>query len=167
MTSWSVIGCVFLALFTAGARADEAEAVGFGKADTRTKFALVAQAVREGMARDGRYRFVTAADRSTVDDLLARMQTVFEHQETTSAMSDADRLVLFNSQERINGILTRNDAERLVCSSERPIGSNIPVRICKTYGLVRQNQEDAQRYRRTRDANLCQGEGPVCRVEHM
>lgn len=161
----SAIACVGLALFAAGVHAGEGEAIGIGKADTRDKFASLAQTVREGMGSGGRYRFVSGADRSTVDELLARMQSVFERRDSTAQMSDADRLVLFNSQERINGILTRNDAERLVCASERPIGSNIPVRTCKTYGRIRKDQEDAQRYKRAREATICGGNGPVCRVD--
>jgi hypothetical protein len=78
-------------------------------------------------------------------------------------MPDADRVTLFNAQERINGILTRNDAERLVCRTERPIGTNIPVRTCKTYAYVREHREIGEDYQRQRQFVPCKG-GRVCPV---
>ena len=133
----------------------------FPKADTREKFAEVEMLVRRGMAEDGRYRFVPWVDRRVVEHELDLMEAIFARRATTVEMSDDERLELFNSQERINGILTRNDAERLVCTTERPIGSNIPVRSCKTYARVRRDQSYNDDYKRERQFVPCKG-GKIC-----
>jgi len=59
-------------------------------------------------------------------------------------MDNATRLDLFNKQEEANGVLKHNDANRLVCESRKPIGSNIPVNTCYTF---RQKEETARNTR--------------------
>ena len=65
-------------------------------------------------------------------------------------MNDATKTELFNDQEAINGILTKDDSNRVVCSYERPLGSLIPQKTCRTYGEIQRQQHEAQQdaYRR-------------------
>lgn len=154
--------CACLVLAALSARAQEGGSR-FEKADTLERFEQVAQQVRAGMDGDGRYRFVSHADRGVVEHALDLMHAAFDRHPTTARMSDADKVALFNAQERINGILTRNDAERLVCRNERPIGTNIPVRTCRTYAEVRQSQATNDDYKRQRQFVPCKG-GKVCPV---
>jgi hypothetical protein len=159
MKSVILLAGVWLAMHVSLARAVDDGT--FPKADTRDKFAEIETAVLRGMAEDGRYRFVSRGDRLVVEHELGLMQAAFARRATTAEMSDDERLALFNSQERINGILARNDAERLVCTTERPIGSNIPVRSCKTYARVRRDQYNSDDYKRLRQFVPCRDD-KVC-----
>ena len=139
---------------------------GYPKADTLEKFEQVSAAVVGDMQGDGRYRFVTPSDRRTVEAALAAMHALFERSGSVDKMTDDAKLALFNSQERINGILTQSDAERLVCSNTPVIGSNIPTRTCRTYADVRERNESSKKYFLDRGTTPCRPSNPYCRLEH-
>lgn len=156
----AAFACAFLALITTWVHAEET-GTKFVKADTRERFEQVASLVRAGMESDGRYRFVSRGDRLVVEYQLGLMEATFDRHPATAQMPEGDRVALFNAQERINGILTRNDAERLVCTNERPIGTNIPQRTCRTYANAREHQAISDDYKRQRQFVPCKA-GKVC-----
>lgn len=103
-------------------------------ADTREKFEQVAQSVRGEMKTGGRYQYVTAEERRTIDAALQRMTSLFAVNESVQAMSQDSKVQLFNEQEVVNSILTHRDRDRVICQHEVPIGSHIPITKCHTYG---------------------------------
>lgn len=105
-------------------------------ADTGAKFETVSARVRNEMQEGGRYSYVTPDERSTVEARLAEMRELFEKRDSTANMSDDEKMRMFNDQEAVNAILTRRDGERLVCSNEKPVGSHIPVRTCRTVAEI-------------------------------
>lgn len=102
-------------------------------ADTRDSFMSVSAAVREQIKPGGRYEYVNDKERFTIGQKLDDMNALFASHESVAAMSQQDKIQLYNDQETINSILTKRDGERVICKKEAPIGSHIPVTTCHTY----------------------------------
>lgn len=94
------------------------------------------------------YAEINANDRRTVLDLLGRMERQLGDA-GMAALTEDQRLRLFNLQEQANVILT-NAAEdsRLVCRRERKVGTRLATTECMTVAQRRQAQEHAQRQMR-------------------
>lgn len=114
------------------------------KAESRADFGDMVTAVKKEMLPGGRYEFVSSSERRTIDARLAEMQSLFNRFETVSAMDKDAKFQLYVDQEDVNAILTHRDDRRMVCVSERPIGSLIPKRTCRTYGAMEHDRQNAQ-----------------------
>lgn len=114
------------------------------KADNKADFAAVVAAVKEEMVPGGRYEFVSSSERKTIDANLAEMQLLFDKFGSVAGMDKEAKFQLYVDQEDVNAILTHRDDRRMVCNSERPIGSLIPKRTCRTYGAIQRDRENAQ-----------------------
>lgn len=114
------------------------------KAETKADFTAVVGAVKKEMVPGGRYEFVSSSERQTIDANLGEMQSLFDRFETVAAMDKDAKFQLYVDQENVNAILTHRDDRRLVCKSERPIGSLLPKRTCRTYGEVERNRQFTQ-----------------------
>jgi len=110
-------------------------------ADTRAKFAEVADNVRKEMQPGGRYAYVKPDERRTVDKKLTEIEVLFGQSDSVQDMRQDAKVALFNAQEVVNSILTRRDRDRVICKNEPPLGSHIPVTSCHTYG----QEEEARR----------------------
>lgn len=140
-----MVGSILLAALQVGAvHAGKDEKI--VKADTKDAFDVVVAAVKQEMGPGGRFEFVEGRDRSTVTELLGDMQALFAQYGSVDGMSENVKLQLFNYQEQVNGILTRNDGNRLVCQRVAPTGSNIVRPICRTYGQLRRDAKESQEY---------------------
>jgi hypothetical protein len=115
-------------------------------AGTRDRFQAVAATVREQMARGGRFEFVSRLERETVEAKLADMQSLFDRFGAVDKMDSDSKIRLFNDQELINGILTRNDSNREICAREVPVGTHFPTMVCHTYGEIRRQQQGLIRF---------------------
>jgi hypothetical protein len=124
-------------------------------ADTAEKFALVASEVREEMKAGGRYEFIRPDNRVKADADLDKIGSLLQQSGSVEAMNQDLRVQLFNTQEHLNGILTHSDSNRLVCERRAPVGTNIPVTTCQTFGEVERSRRNAQNYLQShaRDAN--------------
>lgn len=150
-----------LALFPWGAAcASKAQPV--VKADTKADFSAVVAAVKKEMVPGGRYEFVSSSERQTIDASLGEMQSLFDRFETVAAMDKDAKFQLYVDQENVNSILTHRDDRRLICKSERPIGSLLPKRTCRTYGEVERGRQYAQEemIRRARPGFVSGGANP-------
>ena len=107
------------------------------RADTLSRFEAVAAAVQKEMSAGGRFEFVSGLDRQTVYQRLADMKILFNQFGAVDKMDTESRVRLFNDQEKINGILTRNDSNRLICTRDIPVGTDFPKMVCRTYGDIR------------------------------
>lgn len=136
-----------LLLLTATARFAGAEAPqAVVNADTPQKLAETKSSVEEQMASGGRYEFISPERRGQVESLFREMRDVLEKSGSVAAMPERDRLQLFNLQEKLNGILTDGDSQRLVCEKRAPIGSLVPVKTCRTYGEIERQRRSKDRF---------------------
>jgi hypothetical protein len=132
-------GLALLAAVTATAKENYKEKA--FNADTRDKFEQVSAKVREEMREGGRYQYVKPSERSTIEQKLSEMESLFKQSDTVQGMNEQTKIALFNDQEVVNSILTQRDADRVICKREAPIGSHIPVTTCHTYG----QEQDARK----------------------
>jgi len=122
-------------------------------ANTKASFDTVSAWVRKQMEGGGRYAELNAGERSKVDAKLDEMGRMFEQHGDVAQMSDGDKTRLYNNQQEVNALLNKRDGERLICKSERPVGSNIPVKTCNTAANIAARQRtDTQDFRRRQDA---------------
>ena len=128
-------------------------------ADTKDTFATVSTWVRKEMATGGRYAHVTASERGRVDAKLTEMSTLLDAHGSVAQMSDADKTKMFNDQEEVNAILANRDNERLICKSEAPVGSHLPVKTCRTYAEIQEQQRISQDAIRRKQAQTFQVNG--------
>jgi hypothetical protein len=114
------------------------------QARTAADFAAVVAAVHKQMAPGGHWQYVNRSERNTIDQNFGEMQSLFDKYGSVDKMDDASKVRLFNDQEVINGILTQNDSNRLICSVEHPTGTHLSTKVCRTYGQIKENQRNAQ-----------------------
>jgi len=130
-------------------------------ADTPEAFATQARWIEDEMEPGGRYEFAKAADKQRVKVVLEQMGTLLQRAGSVAAMDQGTKVVLFNDQEEINGLLTHNDANRLVCESRQPVGSHIPVTHCHTYRQIEETARNTKAGMQQYDlSRLCNGSGP-------
>lgn len=142
--SWFIGIAAAMLLLPLGAAGAKIEAA--VKADTKADFAAVAAQVQGAMVAGGRYEFVTAGERKEVASHLGAMQTLFDKYGSVEQMDGDARAQLYTDQEAVNAILTRRDDRRVICKSERPVGSLLPTRTCRTYGEIERSRHDTQQY---------------------
>jgi len=117
----------------------------FVTSDDLQTFDTQSKDVVAGMAKGGRFQFVSATDQARVNELLGLIRGVIVQYPDLKSMSDRDKLVVFNSQEEVNGILTRGDGKRLICERTAEIGSHLAKKTCITFEKKEQQREDARR----------------------
>lgn len=130
-------------LLAAGASGTAAAAsdTNYITADTLETFRLNAAEVRHEMRAGGRFSTLDDRQRERVEGELQRMENLFLKSGTVEDMSRMEKVELFNAQERVNGLLTASDDERLVCRMVEPTGSKMRKRECKTAGEIRRTRE--------------------------
>lgn len=116
------------------------------KADNKADFSDVMAAVQKQMVPRGRYEFVDSKERAEVDAKLDDMKSLFDQHGTVEQMDTTTKARLFTDQEDVNAILTRRDDRRVICKSERPIGSLLPKSTCRTYGEIERGRQSSQEF---------------------
>lgn len=101
-------------------------------ANDKDSFQVVSEWVRKQMEAGGRYAETNGEERRVVNARLDEMTKMFEQKPSVDQMSIDEKKKLLVDQEEINSILGKRDGERLICKSERPIGSNLPIKTCQT-----------------------------------
>lgn len=114
-------------------------------ADTAEKFEALVEKIHGQMADGERYEFMNNRDRQTVDMSFKKMSAMLTTSGTVDAMSEDEKIKLFNEQEKVNGLLARNADDRLVCTHVAPVGSHLPVKTCKTVRQIKKDQSDSNR----------------------
>ena len=114
------------------------------KAQNKADFSAVVTAVKAEMVPGGRYEFVNSSERKKVEANLAEMRSLFNQFGTVSVMDKDAKFKLYVDQENVNAILTQRDDRRMICQSERPTGSLIPKRTCRTYGAIQRDRQNSQ-----------------------
>ena len=129
-------------------------------ADTPEKFAETVTELHEEMNPGGRYEFIRPDDKAKVETDLNAMAALLKKSGSVSAMTQVEKVQLFNTQENLNGILVHNDSNRLVCEHKAPVGTSIPRTTCQTVGEI----ENARKASNTM-MNQAAQTGSVC-VSH-
>jgi len=101
--------------------------------------------IRDQMRPGGRYEFLKNDERGKIEARFGTMQGILQKHADQNDLSGNDKIALLNAQEEINSILKHNDTNRLVCESRAPLGSNLPVKTCRTYGEVERERGEAAR----------------------
>lgn len=155
-------GLVFLAAMLASASSQAFG--GDGKvvenpmaSDSIDSFHKQSDQVHEQMKPGGIYEHISSTDKVRVDVRLGDMQKMLEAHATqhVNDWQQSQKVALFNAQEEVNGILKHNDNNRLICERRAPVGSNLPVTTCHTYGELAEsrghNQKDLADWQQHRD----------------
>ena len=137
--------CLMLVTASAGA-ADDRVVEKPLIAQTLDGFHKESGTIREEMKPGGRYEFLKNDERAKIEARMATMENVLEKHAGQNDLSTNDKITLVNAQEEVNSILKHNDANRLICESRAPIGSNLPVKTCRTYGEVERQRGEAARF---------------------
>jgi hypothetical protein len=155
----STFAFLLLALLACTAGAKENYHEKHINADTRDKFEAVAADVRNEMQSGGRYEYVTADERKTIDTKLTEISALFDKNGSVADMSQDTKVQLFNDQEIVNSILTHRDRDRVICQNTAPIGSHIPVTTCHTYGQEVEAREGTKNQLDQWQRRPCVGKG--------
>jgi hypothetical protein len=87
-------------------------------------------------------------------NLLARQNRVLamlEGRELSTELSQQQQLDLFNELEAISAIVNDAEDERIICERTRPVGSNRPMRVCRTVAQRRAEQSGIEQRLGARD----------------
>jgi hypothetical protein len=117
--------------------------------DTRDGFAITARQVRENMKAGGRYEFVRTNERKKIEKDLDTISGLLLKAGSVAAMSQPESASLFNAQEHLNAVLTRNDSNRLICEQGSSAGASIVVTTCTTLGEIENNRMIMQKLSET------------------
>ena len=120
-------------------------------AQTLDGFHKESGAILDAMKPGGRYEFLKSDDRSRIEARLSTMEGVLQKHAGQNDLSNNDKITLVNAQEEVNSILKHNDANRLICENRAPLGSNLPVKTCRTYGEIEAQHHDAARMMKEAD----------------
>lgn len=132
------------------------------KADTKEVFDQLADNVRREMVPGGKYEFLKPDEKPKVDKALDDMTKLFDEHDTVEAMTQDQKVALFNAQETVNSILTLRNRDRVICQNKPPLGSHIPQTSCHTYEQEVQAHQGAEKMMEDWGRPLCVGKGMAC-----
>lgn len=113
--------------------------------DATGSFSEQRKAIEARLANGETYSEINQRDRAAVREALERMSALLEQPGGIAALSEEQKVRVFNDQELVNGILTQAaEDSRLICRREKQIGSNRPITQCMT-ALQRQRQMEEAR----------------------
>jgi hypothetical protein len=159
----TVAFCVALSIGFAGfATAKEHYRENSVKADTKEVFEQLADNVRREMGPGGKYEFIKPDEKPKVDNALDDMTKLFEEHDTVAAMTQDQKVALFNAQETVNSILTLRNHDRVICQNKPPLGSHIPQTTCHTYAQEVQAHQETQKLMDDWGRPLCVGKNMAC-----
>lgn len=116
------------------------------KATNKDDFTAMSAAIRQQIGPGGRWQSTSKLEKEDINRRLDDMQSLFNKFGTVDQMDASAKMQLFNDQEAVNETLTKRDDNRLVCTYETPTGTHIQKRVCRTYGQIREDRENSQKY---------------------
>jgi hypothetical protein len=132
------------------------------KADTKDVFDQLADNVRREMRPGGKYEFIKPDEKPKVDKALDEMTKLFDEHDTVAAMTQDQKVALYNAQETVNSILTLRNRDRVICENKPPLGSHIPQTSCHTYAQEVEAHQGAQKMMDDWGRPLCVGKNMAC-----
>lgn len=143
MSSKIFAACLLVA-FSANAFAEKTKPP--VNATTKDEFTRVVAQIHGEMAPSGRYAEVSGPERERVDSRLADMTAIFAKYGDVASMSKQDKVVFFNAQEEVNGILLKRDGDRLICVNEARSGTHFKNTKCRTAREVEADRREGQKW---------------------
>ncbi|KAF1694314.1 hypothetical protein CSC64_04405 [Pseudoxanthomonas koreensis] len=126
--------------------------------DLSTSFEAQRSAILAALGDGKTYVEITPEGARQVRTSLDRISGMLDGKASVGELNGADKVEVFNEQERINTLLTKaRDDSRLVCRREKKTGSNRPVNSCATVAERRRMRDDT--YQAMKDMRY--SEGPV------
>ena len=122
------IGALLLLVLSCGVASASDKASPAVNANDKDSFQTVSEWVRKQMDAGGRYAETNGEERQIVNARLDEMTKMFEQKPSVDQMSVDEKKKLLVDQEEINSILGKRDADRIISKTERPIGSNLPLK---------------------------------------
>ena len=123
------------------------------KADSKENFEAIVAAIHQQMQPGGRWQFIDNNERAMIDNSFADMSKLYDQFGSVGKMDQNAKMRLLADQSTVNAILTKKDGGRLICQSEMPVGSHLPVKTCKTYAQIQAEQRGAQQVLQNYDKN--------------
>lgn len=114
--------------------------------------------IQKQMEPGGIYDNISNRNKARVEQRLGEMLTLLQANVTQNDMDVKDKVALANAQEDINGILSHNDNNRLICEHITPVGSHLPVTQCRTYAEIAAERRQTQQ-KMTKDLSTPQLKG--------
>lgn len=88
------------------------------------------------MQPGGVYEHISPSERTRISHDVEVMRQLLQAHATENDMPAEDKVALANAQEEVNGILSHNDNNRLICEHSAATGSHIQTTRCHTYGEI-------------------------------
>lgn len=111
---------------------------------TADSFQVQIDLIHKNMEAGGRFEYIHEDDREIVDNNLRTMYQLIKSNGTVAAMTDEDRISLFNHQERVNSLLSKNDSERIICEKAMQTGSLFKSATCHTVAELEKRRRESQ-----------------------
>lgn len=111
--------------------------------DAKAIIAQQEQIRSEVEQRKGRYKDMPADSRATLLSEQTQVLDKLAGKASTTELSEADQITVFNALETIEGIVNKAEDERMVCERVRQVGSNRSQTVCMTAADRRARQEAA------------------------
>lgn len=97
------------------------------------------------MQPGGVYEHISPTEKSRIDNDVGIMRKLLQAHASENDMPVNDKVSLANAQEEVNGILSHNDNNRLICERSASTGSHIQTTRCRTYGEIMARRERDQK----------------------
>ena len=109
--------------------------------------------IRDGVeARTGRYKDLSASQRSELLSKQARMLQTIEGKHSTDDLNAQQKTEVFNTLEWIEAVVNNDGEDRMVCERRPVLGSTRKERVCKTASQWREEREAARNMMDSRGA---------------
>ncbi len=95
--------------------------------------------------KEDRPRKLNRDEWASFDRAQEELEIILEGKETAAELNENQRMRVFNAQEQITALIRGTESERVICRRERPTGSNIGVRTCKTVTEINRHREESLR----------------------
>lgn len=112
-------------------------------ATSAAEFRQQADALRNELKAGGKYASLSPKDKEQIGKQLEVLQDLYDDREAGKRFGKRDEVKLVNASEEINGLLSGDEDDRLVCQQERRLGTNRTERVCMTVAERRERREEA------------------------
>ena len=84
------------------------------------------------LAKKGEYGKIKQKERAVLDDSYARLKQLLDGHDSPLELPLAERIEVFNAQERIVAIVERHPKDTMICRKKQSTGTRIPATECLT-----------------------------------
>jgi hypothetical protein len=129
---------IFLSAFSAGAADRKPLAI----AAITSQQAEIRAGVQAGT---GLYKDMPTRTKEEILSRQSELLAVVDGKTSADELSEEERLQVFNNLEWIEAAINNAEDERMVCTREKPLGSNRAQRVCKTTAQIEAEREFARK----------------------